>query len=375
VAKFDRYLLSQLLAVFGFFALVLVIVYWVNRAVRLFDQLIANGHSAMVFLEFSALTLPNVIRLVLPIAAFAASIYSANRLAGDSELVVVQSTGFSPYRLARPSLYFGVIIALALSVLTHVLVPRSLTQLEKRQAEISSDSTARFLQEGRFLHPANGITFYIREISPGGEMAGMFLADSRNPEQKTTYSATRAMLVRSDTGPKLIMQDGMAQILRLPSQKLSTTQFSEFIFDVAPLLAQNVNSRLSPKQLPTSALLNPQPDVIQSAGSTRAKMLQIGHNRIAQATQTVMVSLIGFSALLMGGYSRFGLWRQIGVAVIVFILLMTLDNILNDRASQNAQLWPLTYGSTVVGFAIGWAMLWLSVRPAIFVRRQKLSAT
>ena len=35
---------------------------------ELFDQLIADGQSAWVFLEFTALTLPNVIRLVLPVA-------------------------------------------------------------------------------------------------------------------------------------------------------------------------------------------------------------------------------------------------------------------------------------------------------------------
>ncbi|MFM2389894.1 MAG: export transporter permease LptF, partial [Pseudomonadota bacterium] len=78
--RFDRYLLTQLLGVFGFFALVLVLVYWVNRAVGLFDQLIGDGQSALVFLEISLLTLPNVIRLVLPIAAFAATLFVANRL-------------------------------------------------------------------------------------------------------------------------------------------------------------------------------------------------------------------------------------------------------------------------------------------------------
>jgi hypothetical protein len=31
VARIDRYILAQLLWVFGFFALVLVAVYWVNR--------------------------------------------------------------------------------------------------------------------------------------------------------------------------------------------------------------------------------------------------------------------------------------------------------------------------------------------------------
>ena len=59
---------------FGFFALVLVAIFWINRAVRLFDRLIGDGQSALVVLEFSMLTVPNVIRLVLPISAFAAAV-------------------------------------------------------------------------------------------------------------------------------------------------------------------------------------------------------------------------------------------------------------------------------------------------------------
>jgi lipopolysaccharide export system permease protein len=86
VARFDRYLLSQLLMLFGFFALVLVSVYWVNRAVSVFDRLIGDGQSALVFLELTLLTLPNVIRLVLPVAAFAAAAYVTNRLSTESEL-------------------------------------------------------------------------------------------------------------------------------------------------------------------------------------------------------------------------------------------------------------------------------------------------
>ena len=93
--------------VFGFFALVLVSVYWVNSAVRLFDRLISDGQSVWVFLEMTALPLPNVIRLMLPVAAFVAVVHAPNRKAGESELVVMQATGFSPFRLARPVLYFG----------------------------------------------------------------------------------------------------------------------------------------------------------------------------------------------------------------------------------------------------------------------------
>ena len=64
-----------------------------------------------MFLELTLLTLPNIIRIVLPLSAFVASVYVTNRLTSDSEMVVVQATGFSPFRLARPVLVFGLIVA------------------------------------------------------------------------------------------------------------------------------------------------------------------------------------------------------------------------------------------------------------------------
>ena len=48
MARFDRYMLSQLLVLFGFFALILISIYWINSAVRLFDRLIADGQTALV---------------------------------------------------------------------------------------------------------------------------------------------------------------------------------------------------------------------------------------------------------------------------------------------------------------------------------------
>ena len=168
MSRFDRYLLTQFLTLFGFFALVLVLVYWINRAVGLFDRLIGDGQSALVFLEFSLLTLPNVIRIVLPVAAFAATVHVANRLTQDGELVVMQATGFSAFRLARPVLMFGLIVAAMMTALTHFAVPASRAILADRTAEIEANVTARLLTEGQFMHPVDGVTFYIREITANG---------------------------------------------------------------------------------------------------------------------------------------------------------------------------------------------------------------
>jgi len=354
---------------FGFFALVLVLVYWVNRAVVLFDQLIANGQSAGVFVEFTALTLPNVIRLVLPIAAFAAAVYVANRLSSESELVVVQATGFSPYRMVRPVVMFGVVVALLVGVLTHFLVPMSVSRLSLRQAEISENVTARLLTEGRFLHPSEGITFYIREITPAGELRNIFLADTRGDAEHVTYSARQALLVRSDTGPKLVMFDGMAQALTLADSRLSITRFSDFAYDIAGLIDTIEPGTRGVKELSTPELIWPTEAAMAETGQTRAVLLYEGHGRTSQALLSIVAALVGFATMMVGGFSRFGLWRQIIGALVALIVLKSVDNAMADAARSDPDLWPLAYGATLLGLVMALALLWISANPNLLRRR------
>ncbi|MEQ9675998.1 MAG: LptF/LptG family permease, partial [Roseovarius indicus] len=220
MTRFDRYMLSQFMVLFGFFSLVLVAIFWINKAVRMFDRLIGDGQPAWVFLEFTALTLPGVIGMVLPIAAFAGAVYVTNRLSTESELTVVQATGYSPFRLIRAAAVFGVIVALIMSLLSHYLIPTSLSELRQREAEVRQSISARFLEEGEFLHPAPGITFYIRDISPEGELRDVFLSDRRDKESPVTYTSTQAYLVQDPGGTKLVMVKGLAQTLRADGKRL-----------------------------------------------------------------------------------------------------------------------------------------------------------
>jgi lipopolysaccharide export system permease protein len=363
VPRFDRYLLSQLLAVFGFFSLVMVAVYWVNRAVRLFDQLIGDGQSALVFVEFSLLTLPNVIRLVLPLSAFAASVYVANRLTQESELVVMQATGFSPWRMARPVLWFGLSVAVMMAVLMHVLVPLSRSALAERTAEIQQNASSQFLTEGTFTHPSNGLTLYIREIAPTGELLDMFLADERVAGRSVVYTARKALFARTDTGPKLLMFDGAAQEISGPARQMRLTRFADFTYDFAGLMNTAGRTARTIDEIGTMDLLRADPAALAETGETVAAFHYDGHNRFAQPLLSVAASLIGFAALLIGAFSRFGLWRQIGLAVIILLLVQAVSTVSTGLALQSAASWPWTYAGPLVGLAAAAGLLWFAARP------------
>ena len=365
MSRFDRYLLSQLLAVFGFFSLVLVAVYWINRAVGLFDQLIGDGQSARVFLEFTALTLPNVIRLVLPVSAFGAAVYVINRLTRESELIVMQATGFSPWRLARPVLYFGMIVAVMNAVLMNIVVPASRITLAARSAEIEANVTARFLREGAFLHPAPGVTVYIRAITPDGELLDVFLSDARDAGGTVSYSARRALLLRSATGPKLVMFDGVAQRLERASGKLAVTRFAEFTYGIGGFLARTAPLGPTPEQLPTRDLLRADPALAASLGTTRAVLLAEGHNRISNPLLGLAAPLIGFAALLVGAYSRFGLGRQILAAIAVLAVVQFADNFAARAVIADEALWPFRYASVLLGLGTVLILLRWAARPGL----------
>lgn len=359
MSKLDRYVLTQLLTLFGFFSLILVAVYWVNRAVGLFDSLIGDGQTTWVFLQMSALTLPSVISTVLPSSAFVAGIYVANKLTQDSELVVMRALGFSSYRLAAPAFYFAALVTVMMAILTNVMVPMSNTALRERNAEIAQNASARFLKDGQFMTVTEGVTFYIREITQTGELLDVFIADDRNIRARVTYSAQRAFLIKSDLGPKLLMFDGMLQNFDELQRNLSITHFSDLTYSIALLDNATDQTPRRSAEMMTWEMLRPSQAVIDESATTAEALQFSGNYRLSWPLSAAASGLIGFSTLLLGAFSRFGLWRQIMGATVLLIILYAVDIV--ARASQPFG-WISAYTAPCLGLVMVLAILHISQR-------------
>lgn len=365
MTRIDRYILSQFLTLFGFFALVLVSVYWINRAVSLFEQLISDGQTALVVLEFTALTLPLVISVVLPVAAFAASAYGTNRLASESELVAMQAAGMSPWRLARPVLYYGILIALMSAVLVHELVPSARARMTDRQAELAENVTAQFLRPGSFQFPAEGLTLYIRQISADGHLRDLFFEDARDPDNRKTYSAAEALLLRSDSGPVLLMMQGSLQTLerRNGDQRLALTRFADMTLDIASAIGPSGSRRRDLRAYSTPALLYPDAVLLAATGASVDKARSEAFERLAKPLLSPVAAMLGFSMLLLGGYSRFGVWRQVIWAVVALIVVQFLDTAVANQVAKDSTRWPLAFLPALTGAIISLIVLWIASRP------------
>ncbi|WP_420584961.1 LPS export ABC transporter permease LptF [Ruegeria sp.] len=365
MSRFDGYFLRQLLILFGFFTLVLVGVFWITRSVSLFDRVISGGQSAMVFLEFTALTLPTLIRTVMPMAVFAAAVYATNRLSRESELTVMLATGSSPWRLARAVVLFGLVAGMMMAVISVFLRPASVEQLEQRQAEVAGDVTAQLLNEGEFLHPAQGVAVYIGTIDLDGTLHEVFVSDRRDRLNPVSYSSKTAYLVNNGTGIHLVMVDGVALRLNEEGRTLSSTLFEDASYDISALTNTDDIASRSLEAIPTIELMQDRAAIRAAEGFTEGELIDELHQRFSWIAICIAVALAGYATLMLGSFSRFGLWPQILGAFTILILLEGVRGFVSPIVIEDPSLWMILYLPAIIGIAISGLFLLVAGRPLI----------
>jgi lipopolysaccharide export system permease protein len=267
-----------------------------------------------------------------------------------------------------------VIVALFAGVLAHLLVPASLARLTERGDDLAENVVARLFVEGQFLHPSAGVVFYIARITPEGELDDVFLSDARNPVRRVTYTADTGLLVRTGEGPRLIMLDGMMQSIENATGRLSVTRYDQLTLDMSTIAATPGRSRREIDEIPTWDLFAASPDLLEAAGASRGEALYEAHGRVTHMALAVTAPLLGVATLLLGGFSRFGIWRRVVGAVALLVALQSLALSTASLPIADPGLWPLYYLPTLVGLAVVAGLLHLSANPGLFRPRRRRSA-
>ena len=111
--------------------------------------------------------------IISPIALMIAISHTLNKLATDSEIIVMNAAGFSPFRLFRPFIYATCVVALLVAFIAAYLAPDGMRRLKQWDAEITADVLTNIRQPGRFAHLDQNLTSRIRERQPGGLLKGI----------------------------------------------------------------------------------------------------------------------------------------------------------------------------------------------------------
>ena len=371
---FERYILVQQMKPFAFFSLVLVGILWLIQALPRLDDVISNGQSGFVFLDITILILPQVMLLVLPIAAFASTLYAVHKLITESELIIFMNAGLSNIRLIRPVLMFGGLVFLFLVFLSIHLVPASQNELRSKIFEMRQEFSNRLIKDQQFFHPVKGVTIYIREASDLGEIKGIFITDARREEQTVTYSAKEAIMSRTRDGLMLVMQHGLLQVTDSSQTSLTTLKFNRMGFQLNDFLPTGPRKSISPVEVPPLKILQNPSDYGSDAYYHQNEYLSEAHVKLAAPLGAFALTLLALSVFLMSGFNRRGYFNTIMGAIIFAILVQSLTSAFRTTVVNDISLYWIIYSPSLLCIVISVCLIVFSMNTKNHYLRDKKNA-
>jgi lipopolysaccharide export system permease protein len=332
--RLSFYVLRQQAGPIALFVFLLTCVIWLSQSLRLLDLVINRGQSAPTFLYLTVLMLPSLLVVILPIAYFAGTLYGLHKLNADSELTVMAAAGISRSQLLVPVLIAAGAVMVATYFCSLYLMPFCQRLMRDKEIDIRADIGAAILNEGQFNTPANGLTVFMRELSPDGHLRGIIVHDERDRLHPTTYLAESGALAQTPAGARLIMLDGTIEQSTLEGPcrnngspqlrtrpgphanlpkcapgshnaqpSLSVLKFQRYVFDLDQFSSREQDAELRTSERYLGELLWPSSTKPLKPEARRVYFAE-ANNRLAGPLYCPAFALIAFAAVTLGRRAR-----------------------------------------------------------------------
>jgi lipopolysaccharide export system permease protein len=233
MGSINRYIFRTTFAAFVIVLVSLTAVIWVTQALRDIDIMTSQGQTVLVFVGITGLIIPLLVLVIAPIALLIAVAHVLNKLSTDSEIIVMNSAGMSPWVLFRAFLSVAIVVSIIVAAISAYFAPKGLRLLRDWLTEVRANVVSTIVQPGRFTLIESGVTIHIRERRSNGQLLGIFLDDRRNPAERVTVLAEAGELLDNDNGTFLVLQKGMVQRKQVTERDPAMVAFDRYAFDLS----------------------------------------------------------------------------------------------------------------------------------------------
>jgi lipopolysaccharide export system permease protein len=329
MGSINRYIIRGTLGAFAIVLVTLTALIWVTQALRDIDLMTNQGQTILVFVGLTGLIIPLLVLVIAPIALVIAVAHMLNKLSTDSEIIVMNSAGMSPWLLFRGFLTVAVIVSIGVSALSAYFAPKGLRMLGEWLAAVQANVMTSIVQPGRFTSLQQGVTFYMRERRPDGQLQGIFIDDQRNPAERITVLAEAGEIIDNDKGAFLVLQKGDVQRHQAGRGDPAIVRFDRYAFDLSQFSMGPRASTYSIRERYIWQLLFPDPKdqfYIEQPGQYRAEL----HDRLLAPLYPLAFVVIAYAFLgaprtnrqsrtmsMLGAIGGVALLRLVGFASVV----------------------------------------------------------
>ena len=345
MSLFSRYVFRQVANAFVIILVTLTTIVWLATALKQLDLIVSQGQGFVLFLKMTFLTLPSLMALIAPNAILMASLYTLDRMNGDSELIVMTAAGAPIWRIGAPFVLLASMVCVVILICNLWVMPASMRALRALITQVRTDVISQVLQPGRFSSTEPGLTFHIRDRSPTGDLLGLLVHDERDNSQPMSYLADRGRIISNDDGAYLVMFDGHVHRYepKSPDQGVQIVAFDQYVLNISDLNPKETGSKeLRPRERYLGELLNPDPKLLKAKGAAGQLRTEL-HDRFSTPFYPMLFAFLAIAILGHARTTRESRWAQIlmaaGIAVGLRVSGLTASNLVTLSAGAT----PLVY--------------------------------
>jgi lipopolysaccharide export system permease protein len=352
MSAFDRYIFRKTFGAFLLILISLTTVIWLTHALREIDLMTNQKQTVLTFIGITGLLIPMLMMVIAPIALVVAVGHTLNQLNTDSEIVVMNASGMSPWRIFRPFLTTTLVVAVMVFGISAYLAPKGLRELRNWATKVKADFVINIVQPGRFMTAERGLTFHIRERRADGQLLGVFVDDRRTPNERATFLAEYGEIVETGRGTFLVLVSGNVQRIEAGRPDPTIVLFERYAFDLSRFTGgtQVTTFGVRERSLWEVAFPDPEDPVYkQQPAGFRAEF----HDRLVAPLYPIAFTVLCFAILGAPRTSRQSREMSLIMTVALIGTLRLIGFACNVLAVQTFTAIYVLYASLIVAFAGG----------------------
>lgn len=325
VRRMDRYIIGKFLGTY-FFAIALIIsiavVFDINEHI---DKFITNEApiSAIIF-DYYLNFIPYFSNLFSPLFVFIAVIFFTSKMAENSEIIAMMSTGMSFRRMLRPYMISAAIIAALTYGLGAYVIPKgnvSRVAFENKYKRKKKPEYVRNVQ----LEVDNGVIAYMERYEGYNKTAYRFSLDKFVDKKLVSHLTARSATYDTTSIHKWTLKNYTIRELNGMRETITKGERLDTIIAMEP---QDFLITKGQQQTMTSAELDEYIAKQKKRGFANIKEFQIEyHQRIAMSFAAFILTVIGVSLSARKVKGGIGLYLGIGLALsFSYILFQTISS-------------------------------------------------
>ena len=351
---FSRYVFRQVANAFVIILVTRTTIVWLATALKQLDLIVSQGQGFVLFLKMTVLSLPSLMALIAPNAMLMASLYTLDRMNGDSELIVMTAAGAPVWRIGAPFVVLAAMVCVVILICNLWVMPASMRALRALITQVRTDVISQVLQPGRFSSTEPGLTFHIRDRSPTGDLLGLLVHDERDDKLVMSYLAERGRIISNDDGAYLVMFDGHVHRYEVkdPSKGVQIVAFDQYVLNISDLNPKDTGSKeLRPRERYLSELLSPDPKLLKNKGAAGQLRTEL-HDRFSTPFYPLLFAFLAVAVLGHARTTRESRWAQIlvaaGIAVGLRVSGLTASNLVTLSAGATPLVYVIPIGAIIV---------------------------